>query len=277
MIGGYFSKNGVLLPISEASISIDDLEFTYGFGVYENLKIRNGVLYFADQHIERLCASARIIKLEHGFEKPFITDAIDELIKKNEIATANIKMLLLGGKEPKDARLFIFLLNPKFVDRKAYKEGASVVSVHYERLFPQAKTLNMLGSYMSYGAAVQSSCYDALLLDKDKHALEGTRTNFYCIKGNTITTAPAHYVLNGVTRQTVLSVARQNGYEILEKPIPYASIPHYEGAFLTSTSSNIVPLRKIDDHLFERIPESIKNLMKQYKEFLVKSHGKFAP
>lgn len=275
MIGNYFSKNGELFGIEQAVVSIDDLEFSYGFGVYENLKMRNRVLYFAKQHIVRLCASAKAIELLHCFEEEFIANALNELIYKNEIDTANIKMLLLGGKEQKDARLFIFFLNPKFTDRKLYKEGAGVISARYERLFPQAKTLNMLGSYLAYGKAVQKGCYDVLLIDKNGNALEGTRTNFYAMKHNTIVTAPSKYVLNGVTRQTVLSVARESGFVVEEELIPYSSLALYEGAFLTSTSSNIMPLQKIDAHEFAGIPDGIKKLMKAYKEFLKRSGGKF--
>ena len=275
MIGNYFSKNGELLDVAQAVVSIDDLELSYGFGVYENLKIRNGILYFAKQHIARLCQSAECIGLKHLFESSFIENALYALIQKNEINTANIKMLLLGGKEQTDARLFIFLLNPKFPDRKLYKKGARVISAHYERLFPQAKTLNMLGSYLAYAKAMGDGCYDALLIDKNNNALEGTRTNFYAFKGNTIVTAPLDCVLNGVTRQTVLSVARKSGYVVLEELIPYGAIAEYEGAFLTSTSSNIMPLRKIDDHEFADIPDGTKKLIEAYKEFLKKSGGKF--
>lgn len=271
----YFSKNGQILPIDEAVMPLFNIEFSYGFGVYENIKVRNGTVYFVKQHINRLQKSTEIIGLSHSFTHDEITKYLQELLEKLELTTdgsCNIKMLLIGGREP---QLFIIALAPLFPDRKLYSEGVKTITVEYERFLPQAKTLNMLPSYLFYKQAKEADCYDSLLVSNTGTIVEGTRTNFFVIKGRELFTPPAEVVLEGVTRQTVIHVAKQNGFTLHEVAIPLAQIIDYDGAFLTSTSSKIVPIRQIDEQVLQ-IPESLRKLIKAYDAFLDESNGIFA-
>ena len=271
----YFSKNGVLLPLSEAKFSLDSLELQYGFGVYESLRTRNGILYFVNEHVDRLLTSARLIGLEHPFAKKEIERYISDLLKKNNAETCNIKMLLIGGKTSEESLLTIFTLAPLFPDRKLYKNGATVETYQYERFLPQVKSLNMLPSYIAYREAKAKGYYDALFIDRGGNIREGTRTNFYVIKGTTIITPPEEIVLSGVVRQTLLAVAPIHGFTIQEKEIPLSSVHNYDGAFLTSTSTKILPIHKIDEVVLPEIPAKLRELMKIYDEFLEKSNGLF--
>lgn len=270
----FFSKNGQILPLEQAVIPIENIEYEYGFGVYETLKVRNGMLYFTEQHVKRLFISAEIIQLDHPFTQFQVIEFITEVIKKNGIDACNIKMLLIGGRTKDDALLFIIPLAPLYPDRKLYKQGAKTITVDYERIFPQAKTLNMLGSYLAYRKARQQNCYDALLLDRDGYIVEGTRTNFFAIKEKTLFTPPTEKVLQGVTKDTLFYVAKNNNYQIQEIDIPLAGINQYDGTFLTSTSTKIMPISQIDD-MIQEIPEELRRLMKLYDEFLEESGGKF--
>jgi branched-chain amino acid aminotransferase len=272
----YFSRNGQILPIDEAMMPLSNLEFSYGFGVYENIKVRNGIVYFLKQHIDRLQKSAETIGLTHQFTSQQIETYIHELLEHlnltNEQASCNLKMLLMGGREP---QLFILSLSPLFPDRKLYSTGAKTITVDYERVFPQAKTLNMLPSYVAYKKAKENDCYDALLVSNAGTILEGTRTNFFAIKDRELFTPPAEEVLEGVTRQTVIHVAKKIGFTVNEAALSLAQITGYDGVFLTSTSSKIVPIRQIDEHEFQ-IPESLRELMQGYDLFLKNSKGVFA-
>jgi branched-chain amino acid aminotransferase len=272
----YFSKNGQILPVDQATMPLSNIAFSYGFGVYENIKVRNGIVYFVKQHIERLQKSAETISLIHPFKAEEIEKYLRELLEKLELtgeqSSCNIKILLIGGREPE---LFILALAPHFPDRKLYSEGAKTMTVDYERVFPQAKTLNMLPSYVFYTKARENDCYDALLVSKSGTILEGTRTNFFAIKGRELFTPPAEEVLEGVTRQTVIHAAKKLGFTLHETAIPLAQITEYDGVFLTSTSSKIIPIRQIDELSFE-IPENLRELMQGYDSFLKESEGKFA-
>lgn len=266
----HFSKNGEILPVSEAHVSLFNIEYSYGFGVYETLKVRNGVLYFVDQHLERLAHSAAVIGIPQKFSSAEIKKYIHAFITELKVVSCNIKILLIGGSE---TTLYIFATAPLFPDRKLYKQGAKLVSYMYERAFPTAKTLNMLPSYLAYKKAQSENCYDALLIDHNSYILEGTRTNFCLVKGKTIFCAPKEKVLGGVTFLTVSEVAKKEGFQIQEAEILLDDISKYDGAFITSTSTKIMPVKQIDDFVFSEIPETIRKLMKAYDAFLDESNG----
>lgn len=263
----YFSKNGELLPIEQAVIPISNIEYSYGFGVYESIRVVNGVPYFLLDHVERLLKSAEIINLEHNLTRVKIEKYIKELVKKTEVQTFNLKILLIGAFKKENVLLFILPLNPLFPDKKLYRDGATTITINYERIFPNAKTLNMLKSYLEYRKARQAGCYDSLLVNKKGYITEGTRTNFFTVKNNVIYTPPENEVLQGVTRKVIFDVAAKNNIKIIEKNLPLSKIDNYDGAFITSTSSKIVPIVKINDIQFE-IPQLIKDLIKLFKDYL---------
>lgn len=264
----YFSKNWQILPMNEAKIYIENVHYQYWFWVYENIKVRNQILYFVKMHIDRLLDGARVIELEHHFSDEFIQKNINDLVKKLDADSFNIKILLLGGNTSTDAQLYILPLAPLFPDRKLYRDWVSLISEKYERWIPSVKSLNMLPSYLIYKKAKKNWCYDGLLLDKDWNILEWTRTNFFLIKWKKIFTAPKEKVLEWVTRYTVIQTAEKNWYEIAEKLINIDDLDQYDSAFITSTSSNILPVKKIDNFEFEKIDEEVKKLIRFYDEEL---------
>jgi branched-subunit amino acid aminotransferase/4-amino-4-deoxychorismate lyase len=258
----FFSKNGKILPIEQAVVPLSNIEYAYGFGVYDNLRVINGLAYFLEDHIDRLINSAKIIGISHSFDAAFIKNSILDLVKKTKSKTYNFKILLVGDS------LYIFCLNPLFPDKKLYQEGAKFITYHYERLFPNAKTLNMLQSYLAFKKAKESGCYDSLLINQKEYITEGTRTNFFYIKDKMIYSPLEKDILPGVMRKAMLKVAAKNNYQIIEKNIKLEDIKSYDGAFVTSTSSKIIPIRSIDSHLLKPIPESLKKLMALLNEFL---------
>jgi len=263
----YFLKNGNILPIKEAVIPISNIEYSYGFGVYESIRVSKGVIYFIDEHIDRLLKSAKIIGLYHVYSKKDIKEYVDKLVNKIEIQTFNIKILLIGAQQKEKALLFIIPSNPLFPDKKVYRDGVCVLTANYERAFPDVKSLNMMRSYIEYKRAKDAGCYDALLVNNSGHVTEGTRTNFFAVKGNIVYTPQSKHVLRGVTRTMVLRVASLNSIEIIEKDILKDELNSYDGVFLTSTSSKIVPIKKIDNIEYN-IPQITKDLIKLFNDFL---------
>ena len=266
----YFSKNGEILPIEEAAVPLSNIEYQYGFGVYENIRVNDGIPFFLNDHIERLQESARIINLEHPFSDTAVHGGIAALIEKTGKKTYNLKILLIGGREPS---LFILPLNPLFPDKKLYRNGADLITHECERPFPHAKTLNMLQSYLAYKKAREAGAYDALLVNKKGCITEGTRTNFFCMRGRTLISPPESEILLGVTRKAVLNVARENGFALEERDIRIAGARACDGAFVTSTSSKIVPVRSIDSHPLGAIPAALRELMEAFDAFFSGSAG----
>ena len=269
----FISINGAVHPKEEAVVAVSNIEYSYGFGVYETIRISKGRGEFLNDHLERLMDSARIIGLEHPYTSDVVGKSIDELVSANSAETCNLKILLIGAPKKEDAMLYIVCLNPLFPDKKLYRDGAHTVIYEYERAFPQAKTLNMLQSYLAYREARRAGAYDALLIARDGTILEGTRTNFFCMKGKTIVSAPEARVLSGVMRKAVLKCAKEAGFELEEKDIPLSSVGEYDGAFLTSTSTKIMPIRSVGE-ITLGIPAELKELMVKFDTFWDGLEGK---
>ncbi len=266
----FFSKNGEILPTREAMVALSNIEYAYGFGIYETIRVSHAIPHFLSEHLDRLLKSAEIIELEHVFTKTQVEKFVTELVIANKIIACNVKILLIGGANKDLAQLYIQCLPPLFPDKKLYKNGASVITAHYERVIPHAKTLNMLQSYMAYRYAKKQECYDALLINRLGFITEGTRTNFFAIKGKTIYSPSEKEILLGVTRDSVLRVAKENGYTVQEANISVSDLSDYDGAFLTSTSSKIIPIKKIDGFEFGDISDETKKLMVLFDNFLEK-------
>lgn len=271
----YVSCNGQLIPVESAILHLDSTEVMYGFGVYETVKVRNNIVYFLPQHIDRLMYSARQIDLMHHFSSDFIEQSLHDLLAHLKEQACNIKLLLYGASYKDKAQLFILPSAPLFPDRKWYREGVSLISFEHERWMPQAKTLNMLPSYYMYSKAKERGCYDALLYDKEGNLREGTRTNAYVIKGKHIVSPPKKDILEGVTMMTLQKVLEKSEYSLEYRNIPMSSIWEYDGLFLTSTSTKIMPVRYIDDKSFPFIAETIAELIRVYEVALDQSQGDF--
>lgn len=267
MTGSFCSFNGRLIPAAEAVVGVDDIDFAYGYGVYETLKVRGRILYFPDLHEERLFHSARIIGLQHPFAAGEVREWIRELVRANRTENSNIKILLIGGSGPADARLYIMTLNPLYPDRRDYKTGALAVIHPGERIFPQAKTLNMLTSTLAFRAARAAGAYDAVFRDRGGNLTEGTRTNLFFTDGDGVFTPPADTVLEGVTKHTIAEVLRDAGIRFAERTLPEADLPRYAGYFLSSTSTKIMPLRRLGSRDSE-VPGLVRRLMTLYDDYL---------
>lgn len=264
----YFSRNGDVLPVEQAVVSLGNIEYSYGFGVYETVRVTKGEPVFMEEHCRRLMASAKVIGLEHAFDEAFVKAAAAKLIEANQAETCNLKILLIGGPTADQAVLNILCLNPLFPDRKLYREGAHCVTYRHERLFPGAKTLNMLPSYLAYREAKAAAAYDALLINRAGCVTEGTRTNFFAIQGKSLISPKAEDILPGVTRQHVIEVAEKRGFKVIEQNIKLSDIANYDGAFLTGTPIKILPVRSIDRHAWPEIPDSLRELIRAFDDHL---------
>ena len=188
------------------------------------------------------------------------------MVAQTKETTYNLKLMLIGAPAPENADFYIFCSAPLFPDKKLYRDGVKTRTVNYERAYPQAKSLNMLQSYVAYRDAKNNGCYDALLVNKEGNITEGTRTNFLAVKGNTIYSSLEKDILLGVARKYVLEIAQENGFAVEERNIPKESLREYDGAFLTSTSSKIMPIKKVDDFEYEKIPDTIYRLIDLFNQ-----------
>lgn len=273
MNGPWFGKNLELCPVDQALVSLDDINFAYGYGVYETLKVRKGLLFFPELHVERLFHSASHIGLDHGLVRAAVLAHLESLVRANNHPDSNIKVLLIGRSGPDaGADLYVLELNPLFPKRHDYRDGAVATIFDGERVYPQAKTLNMLVSTIAYRQAQAAQAYDAVFCDRHGQLTEGTRTNLFMTDGQTVYTPPASQVLSGVTRLTVMQALADSGVRIIERPLLRSDLPgNIQGGtcswFLTSTSTKIMPLRRLGEHELTVDP-CVHTWMKWYDDWL---------
>lgn len=263
----YFSRNGKVLPVAEATVPLGDIHYAYGFGVYETVRIAKGEGRFLEAHAERLMESARIIGLKHTFSVDSVVRNINDLIIQNKVENCNIKILLIGGSAPEDAVLNMLCLNPRYPDRKLYKQGVHTITKELERPFPHAKTLNMLPSYLAHREARAAGAYDALLVNRRGCVTEGTSTNVFALKGRTIFSPPESDILLGITRENVVKVARSNGFVVKEKELETRDLTKYDNLFLTSTSSKILPIKSVGGDVWPQVSPALRELMLAFDSF----------
>ncbi len=248
MIGDRIIINGSLAMPAEAVFPLDDVDVTYGYGCYETLKVRDGVLFFPEFHEERLLRSAAILGIVHSIPPGSVVAALKALVQAEAAHTCNIK-IMLTGHEGRPADWYAFLLPPILPSATVYEQGVSCLLFRGERHFPAAKSLSMLLSTVAYRCATTRGCYDALLVNGRGEITEGTRTNvFYVRRGvsDAVFTPPAVDVLAGITRRTLMAALAESGVRTIEQPLSLddALGGDFELA-VTSTSSRVIPVRTL--------------------------------
>ena len=270
MVGNWFSHNGVLKEIAEARVSLGDINYAYGYGVYETLKLRAGRIFFITHHVARLMHSAEILGILHPFDVDAVVSWLKALVAENTIADANVKMMLIGNSASRSgegANLYIMLLNPLFPPRALYRDGAHTVLVEGERAYPEAKSLNMLPSAIAYREARRAGAYDALMVNRAGCVTEGTRSNLFVTDGELIYTPPANETLAGVTKTTVIECITEMGLRVEERALPRTHMHRWKGLFLTSTSSKVMPVSTAGEYSYQ-IPPIIRTIVARYNSYL---------
>jgi branched-subunit amino acid aminotransferase/4-amino-4-deoxychorismate lyase len=260
--------NGKIIEENEAKISIADKGYFFDFAVYSSVKVIQGKIFFFEYHIARLFESARMIDLKHNLKSDEVAKWLEKLVEAEKIKDSLLRIILIGDPDDKgEEKLFIFPIGGlTFYPDKFYKQGAKVITFCGERRIPKSKTKNLLMSFIAYREAKKQDALDALLIDSKGNIREGTRSNFFAIKGQTIFTPPADNVLEGVTKKIILEVAK-NDFEIKEAEILLKDVRNYDEIFISSTSMNVMPIKQIDDIIFETDFEKTRLVEKLFKDY----------
>jgi branched-chain amino acid aminotransferase len=236
---------------NEATLSINDVAILRGYSVFESLRTYNRRPFHLTEHLNRLMHSAELIDLEIPYTRDFIAGVIQEAIERNTYKHAAIRILVTGG-ESEDGILPIgkptlaVLITPLSErDMERFARGYKVITTRLQRVTPEAKTTNYIAAVRALKEAERHRAADALFVDEEGHVLEGTRSNFFVFKGDTLIT-PREGVLIGITRNVVLALA-EGRFAIEERPIWFDELAQVDEAFITSSSKEIVPVVQIDE------------------------------
>ena len=263
---GWIWMNGEFIPWKNATSHIISQGMHYASAVFEGERSYNGIIFKSEEHTERFFKSAEIIGIEIPFTKDEITTAKNELIKKMNFKDCYVRPLAWRGGEQmgisttnSNINVAIALWDDwasyfKIEDRKA---GLKLITSPWKRPAPdtaphQAKAS---GPYiictMSKEFAEKKGYHDALMLDYRGYVAEGTGANIFFIKNNDIHTPTPDCFLNGITRQAVIKMATEQGFQITERHILPDEINNYNEVFLTGTAAEITPVRSIDSVNFQ--------------------------
>ena len=250
----YF-MDGKFTERTELNISIDDRGYYFGDGIYEVIKVYNGELYTAAEHISRLFQSAAKVKITIPYTEEQLLEIARELTLRNAISTGHIYIQVTRGAAP---RIHQFpestvapvisayaINNPRPTSN--IENGVPVKSVEDIRwLRCDIKSLNLLGNVLAKQEAHEANCVEALL-HRDGVVTEGSSSNLFGVKGGTIYTHPAtNLILNGITRRVVLGLCQELEVPAEEKSFTFEDAFNMDELFLTSTTSEIMPITSID-------------------------------
>lgn len=244
----------------EAKISVFDHGFLYGDGVFEGIRAYNGRVFKLKEHIDRLFYSAKAILLEIPMSHQKISEAVIEACRVNRIRDGYIRLVVTRGvgtlglnpKSCKKPSTVIIAGKIQVYPPEVYAQGIDIVTVPTTRnlhsaLNPAIKSLNYLNNILAKIEANNAGCQNGLMLNAEGFVSECTVDNVFIIKNGDVFTPPLSAgALYGITRQTVVELAIQNGLKVTEPNLTRYDLYNADECFLTGTGAEIMPVIKID-------------------------------
>lgn len=252
---------GAFVPAAEAKISVLDHALLYGDGIFEGIRAYNGYVFKLDEHLDRLYAGTKALSLELPVEKSEMAEIILETCRRNDIVDGYIRLVCTRGADglglfPKPGshppRIICVADQIALYSAEAYQRGLKVITSSYRRnkattIDPQIKSLNYLNSILASIEAHRYGADEALLLNDEGLVTECTGDNVFMVKNGVIYTPPIYLgTLDGITRQAVLHLAKELGYELKEEPFTHFNLLNADEAFLTGTAAEIIALTELD-------------------------------
>ncbi len=247
--------NGDFVPDSEAKVSIFDRGFLFADGVYEVTPVVNGKLVDYDAHAERLDRSLSELRMAWPCTMPELRSMHEELITRNKLKEGIIYMQVTRGVAdrmfnfPKDitSSLVAFPQVMALVDNPNARVGVKVVTIPDIRwLRRDIKSIMLLAPVLGKQAAYEQGAQEGWMME-DGFVTEGTSSNAYIVKDNTIITRPlSNRILAGCTRRALFRLSQEHGVKIEERLFTPEEACAADEAFLTSASQFVMPITEID-------------------------------
>jgi D-alanine transaminase len=252
--------NGKFMPRSEARVSVEDRGFVFGDGVYEVLRAISGRLFAAKFHNDRLRRSLEGIRIElvAGDSPERFAEIGQQLLRDNDLLAgeATVYMQVTRGATtrahafpPSDVPPTIYISVARFTPYSDLaKTGAPVIS-HPDLRWGRCdlKTLNLLPNVLASQTAKERGAFEAMLI-RDGVVTEGAKTNFFGVVDGALRTHPCDaHILPGITRSVLRDLASSLDIDLDETPIKTAEIPRLTELFLTGTTTDVMPVVKLDD------------------------------
>lgn len=280
--------NGEFFPKEEAKISVFDHGFLYGDGVFEGIRAYGGRVFNLKEHIDRLYDGARGIMLDIPLTKEEMTEVVLETLRRNQLKDAYIRLVVSRGKgdlglDPRKCQKpTIICIADKIVlyPEELYTEGMEIITAATRRNRPegvnaQMKSLNYLNNIMAKIEANLAGVPEALMLNTEDYVAECTGDNIFIVKNGVLITPPPFVgILVGITRNTIIELAKQMGIKVEEKVFTRYEVFTADECFLSGTAAEAIPVVKVDGRpIADGKPGPVtKKIIEAFKE-LIKTEG----
>lgn len=255
--------SGQLYDKENAKISVYDHGLLYGDGVFEGMRSYNGKVFRLEEHLDRLWKSAKAIWLEVPMTPAALGQAVNETLAANSIKDGYIRLVVTRGAGPlgldpnkcSNPQVIIIADKITLYPAEFYEQGltiitASTVRNHPAALSPRIKSLNYLNNIMAKIEGLQAGCVEALMLNHKGEVAECTGDNVFIVRGGQLCTPPLDAgILEGITRDAIIELAREAGLIVNEVALTRHDIFIADEVFLTGSAAEVIPVVKVDSRI----------------------------
>jgi branched-chain amino acid aminotransferase len=257
--------DGRIVPVAQAKISVFDHGLLYGDGVFEGIRVYNGKIFKCEQHVQRLYDSAKAIRLTVPMTPAEVTQAMYDTLAANglESSGAYIRLVVtrgvgtLGLNPEKTACPSVFIITDQIelYPPELYEKGMSVITVstirnHPNALSPRIKSMNYLNNILAKIEGIDAHVPEAIMLNHEGLVAECTGDNIFVVRDGVLMTPPTSAgILEGVTRDTVIELARKRGITLVEKNLVRHDLYVGQECFLTGTAAEVIAVTQIDGRM----------------------------
>ncbi|UUO08929.1 branched-chain-amino-acid transaminase [Blastopirellula sp. J2-11] len=252
--------NGKFFSKEEAVVSVFDHGLLYGDGVFEGMRVYEGKVFRMAQHLKRLYDSAKAIMLQIPIPIEGMRSAVLEAVEKNGLDNCYIRLVItrgagtlgLGPERTSNPQVIIIVDKIALYPEEHYRNGLEIVTAstirnHPGALSPQIKSLNYLNNIMAKVEASKAGCLEALMLNHKGEVSECTADNIFIVRNGVLMTPPTDAgILEGVTREAVLELAKEAGVPTEEKTLTRHDVYIADECFMTGTAAEVIAVVRID-------------------------------
>ena len=267
----YYFLNGNTIPEDKAVISVRDIAILRGFAIFDFFRTVNGRPFMMDDYLKRFQKSAALMDLPLHYSIEDLKKIINNLLKKNAVKEAGIRLVLTGGESenafvPAEPNFMILIEPVHFPDAAFYENGIKLITHHYQREWSNIKTTNYISAIKLIKQCRIENAFDVLYYFNNE-VKEVTRSNVFLVKDNKIIT-PDKDILYGITRKKVLELASGH-YVVQERSVSFDEIKGADEFFMTGTTKKVLPVIQIDDiRIADRKPGPVtRHLMRLFSDF----------
>ncbi len=255
--------NGKMIPWDQATIHVMSHVVNYGSAVFEGIRCytppSGPAIFRAPEHMQRLLDSAKIYRIEVSYTRDELVDAMAELIRVNGVWPCYIRPIVLRGYgdlgvNPGNTPTEVYIANYPWGKYLAgADEGVDVCVSSWTRMAPNTlpamakSAANYMNGQLIKMEAIANGYIEGIALDAAGYVSEGSGENLFIVRQDRLLTAPlGNSVLPGITRDTVIKIAHDQGIEVVEQMIPREMLYIADEVFFTGTAAEITPIRSID-------------------------------